>query len=268
MKITNNEEPLHNEISIDYEKCYVKRENTNKIISHPFCEVIVLNKGDVVYTAGGRMVHLGDKSVIYNPAGMIHNNFVQQSHIYERYRIRFYGEELSAMLSDTIATPFTKKLRDEDFTLIFDLAKSIYTSTDKQLSSDILEMRVQHALELIIMNSVYANDREDTESESYVFDVIEYINAHICEKLTIDSIASDFFVSRGKLIYDFTSYCNLSINEYITMARIQKAKSLLIGGYTVSSVAQECGFSSSSYFIKVFSSIEGVTPLKYQTKKR
>ena len=67
-------------------------------------------------------------------------------------------------------------------------------------------------------------------------------------------------------MYDFKEYCNMTLLDYITLTRIDAAKELLLNGYSVTVASDECGFSSPSYFIKVFRSITGMTPLKFQIK--
>ena len=56
----------------------------------------------------------------------------------------------------------------------------------------------------------------------------------------------------------------MNVLEYITITRIDAAKDMLIKGYSVAATAEACGFSTSSYFIKVFSEITRTTPLKFQ----
>jgi hypothetical protein len=48
------------------------------------------------------------------------------------------------------------------------------------------------------------------------------------------------------------------------MIRVKNAKNYLQRRYSVSYTAELCGFSNRGHFIKVFSSCNGTTPLKYQ----
>lgn len=262
--------PNKNEISADYIKHYTKKEGTNKTLSHPYSEILVINKGDVIYTARGKVLRLIDRSIIYNRQGSIHNNFVQESRLYERFRIKFYEEDVlsgetdATLIKTALAASFAKELYEDDFSLIWELAKGINRLNSRSELSQTEKAQRTKSLALIILNSSLAKDKYTLHSESYIIDVIEYLNKNLGNKLTIEKIAENFFVSRGKLIHDFKKYCNLSINDYITMERLEKSKLLLKNGFSVSTVANECGFSSSSYFIKVFSSAIGITPLKYQ----
>ncbi len=52
-------------------------------------------------------------------------------------------------------------------------------------------------------------------------------------------------------------------SEYLAQLRLGKAKELLSGGATVSSVAESCGFSDPLYFSKFFRKHTGVPPSMY-----
>ena len=57
-------------------------------------------------------------------------------------------------------------------------------------------------------------------------------------------------------------------SRWITHLRIEEAKHLLTvhPEYSNDAVAHECGFSTRSYFQKVFREQTGMTPLEYQNK--
>ena len=56
---------------------------------------------------------------------------------------------------------------------------------------------------------------------------------------------------------------DMSVNEYIAFIRIGRAKNLLLKGTSVNETAEQCGFSSSAYFIRFFKAKVGVTPSRF-----
>ena len=270
MIIQYDDVPEYGKIFCNYLKSYVTKENTNKTEYHPYSELVVIRQGNIIYTARRQTKRLSGKCVIYNRADTIHNQFVQYDHIYERYRVKFYAKDILSssedgwLLSDVLKTSFVKEMCDEDFDLIYALSKSIFEANRSEALSELEKARMFIELKLAILKTYTAPSRDTQHEENYIIDVIKYIYEHLGENLKIEEIATLFFVSKSKLTYDFRAYCNMSIHEYITLERIEKAKDLIENGYMISAVAEMCGFSSSSYFIKVFSSITGMTPLKYQ----
>ena len=84
--------------------------------------------------------------------------------------------------------------------------------------------------------------------------------------LCINDISDTFNLSSvtvSKLIREKTG---MYFKRYLTQARLEMAKDLLASGKgSVQDIAQQCGFSSASYFIRVFKNETGATPLQYRT---
>ena len=69
-------------------------------------------------------------------------------------------------------------------------------------------------------------------------------------------------VALGKL---FRSGMGTTAGKYITLMRLDKARHLLeFSELTVAQIAEQCGFSTGSYFTKVFRTHVGRTPLEYR----
>lgn len=273
MNKTSNESFQNGTIFCNYIRDHIPKEGTNTTHSHPYFELLAIRQGDIIYTARGEMRRLGERCIIYNPSSMIHNQFVQEHRLYERYKVCFYKEDLLAsiqnptLLAQILDTPMLKELEDEDFDMIYALCKDIYDLNRNGSEDELSYIRARTNLLLALMRSFSATDRHETHEQTYITDVVKYINLHLSESLRLETIAAEFFVSKSKLTYDFKAYCNMSIHEYITIERIEKSKKLLESGYRISAVAEELGFSSASYFIKVFTSVTGITPLQWQFKK-
>ena len=266
--------PHKNAVYCDYLNEHISRDRTDRILSHPYAELIAIRQGEIIYTARGETRRLGDRAVIYNRAGLTHNQFVQEHRLYERYKIFFCTDAPAddATLRRLLDTPNTvKELSAEDFDLIFALCTHIHHVSNQAEPSALALAGCRHALALALLRLADAEDRHESHEQTYLVEVMKYINRHLSERLVLEDIAAAFFISKSKLTYDFKSYFNMSIHEYITAERIEKAKELLAGGYLVGVAAQALGFSSTSYFIKVFVAATGQTPLKWQlqqTKKQ
>jgi AraC-like DNA-binding protein len=74
-------------------------------------------------------------------------------------------------------------------------------------------------------------------------------------------------ISRVQLYKKIKALLNVSVNDYILNARLQKAKYLLLlEEATVSEIAYKVGFSSPAYYSTVFKSKFGVTPKAFKEK--
>lgn len=98
---------------------------------------------------------------------------------------------------------------------------------------------------------------------SKVDSIITYINQHIDSQLSIEMIASHFYLSESYLCRLFKQNTGVTINNYITTRRISIAKKLLSEGHNVNEVYSLCGFNDYSNFFKAFTKSVGISPKKY-----
>lgn len=94
---------------------------------------------------------------------------------------------------------------------------------------------------------------------------VEFMQDHITEEVTLQNTAKETFCSPSYLSYLFKKKTGKNFSEYLSELRIKKAKRLLQSTqYTVSEIAEMVGIVNSSYFTKVFTKHEGMSPNKYR----
>ena len=92
----------------------------------------------------------------------------------------------------------------------------------------------------------------------------QYINENYRNKITIDELAKISGFSRSHFKRLFTKHYEMPPSDYITMVRIERAKTMLKAKiFSLSEIAEECGFSNEYYFSQVFKRIVGCSPKKY-----
>lgn len=99
---------------------------------------------------------------------------------------------------------------------------------------------------------------------------IEYIEKNL-QNPTLSNItlAEKAGISEVYLRKLFLSYCGITPKQYILESRIREAKQLLVDTpFTVTSIAQDCGFSSVYHFCRAFKKRTGMTPMQYATNNR
>lgn len=97
--------------------------------------------------------------------------------------------------------------------------------------------------------------------------VKQYLNGHFTEKLTLEQLSSQFFLSKFHLEREFKKYCGITIFEYIMAKRITLAKRLLrFTDKNIDEISALCGFSDQSYFNRQFKKAEGMTGTAFRKK--
>lgn len=92
-----------------------------------------------------------------------------------------------------------------------------------------------------------------------------YVREHYTEKITLDSLADKFLLSKYHLSREFKKCFGETLVQYITALRINHAKHLLrFTQMGMSDVSEACGYCDQNYFTRQFSKIEGCTPSEYR----
>ncbi|MDR2421538.1 MAG: AraC family transcriptional regulator [Oscillospiraceae bacterium] len=112
-----------------------------------------------------------------------------------------------------------------------------------------------------------AFDLAQVKHSDVIFKVTNYIKKNSAEKLSLESIAQEFFMSRSYLSSIFKQETGLSITSYVTRVRVEKSKKMLADGKLgLASIAMQCGFKDQSYFTKVFKKEMGISPNRYRAR--
>jgi AraC-like DNA-binding protein len=83
--------------------------------------------------------------------------------------------------------------------------------------------------------------------------------------ISVTSVADDFQISKNQVRGIVKYATGMDFPEFINKKRIEYAKELLLNkNITVEEIAKAAGYNYSYYFIKIFKSLEGVTPGQYR----
>lgn len=93
--------------------------------------------------------------------------------------------------------------------------------------------------------------------------VLKYIQEHLTESLSLDSIAANFFISKYYLCHNFKLATGFSVRDYVIHCRILRARALLRNGIRVQETGELVGFHNNEHFIRTFKKLTGVSPKRY-----
>ena len=255
---------------------------------HYFTEMVYLVKG-VLYTEVDNhqyTLNPGDM-IIYHPK-QIHSflDYPTKSSEKGEDELLFYGIKFDDMiLSNTTPgspklpkllanitkddTPYNlitaRELRFNPVKLFFE--NCIWETENKQFGYDI---KVASMISLIITEIMRIWLRRGMELStqstfdqfsSKDFSVLEYIDKHSAENISIEALASKCGMCYSNFAKQFKAQYGKTCKEYIEFVRICKADNLLLyTDKTLDYISQETGFTDASHFIRTYKKIRGITP--------
>ncbi len=130
----------------------------------------------------------------------------------------------------------------------------------EQLEKNRLEYTRLETVEEIVSEG---EDKQDIVQKK----ILPYIHEHLTESFTVSDLAKEVALNPQYMMRLFKKSTGHSIVEYVTEAKMVLAKDLLTKtDWGNDMIAEKVGYISSSYFIKVFKRVFGMTPREFRKK--
>lgn len=97
----------------------------------------------------------------------------------------------------------------------------------------------------------------------------QYIDGHLCEKIRLNDICNEFFLSKNAVYQLFRDNFNATVNDFIIKKRLERTQHMLKSKpeLSITQIASLCGFSDYNYFIRLFKKQFGITPLQFRKRQ-
>lgn len=270
----------------DYELQY-KRDTYLKDVElhhHDFFEIYFLIAGDVTYLIESKIVHVMPGDLLLISPKELHQVCIQpEMSVYERYvlwvdpaTIRRLSTELTDLYEglDPNRPGYGNQLRlkPEDRSRIQQLMEQLHRETSENgYGAELLRESLLTQL-LVSINRLVAQQGtqpdEDTQTSKAVTQVMNYVNLHYGEPLSLDMLAEKFYVSKYHLSHEFNRQVGTSVYRYIQKKRLLIARQLMAQGKRPNEVYNICGFGDYAGFYRAFKSEYGIGPREFALSAR
>ncbi len=271
-------DPRQNMTAKDFEIFHYKDAKFGgvPVHQHDFFEVYFFISGNVEYSVEGKSYSLksGDMLLI-NPLELHQPRIGQHQKDYERIVLWINKSYLSSLCSndtslsrcfDTTVPNHTNLLRlnaVEQSYISRMLKELLKESCGDTYGSDLAAKALLIRL-LVELNRMTEGTKKQAvpqkETPVIITNVLDYIGEHYCEKISLSSIADEFFVSKYYLSHVFNAVVGTSLQRYVTLKRLIHAKQMLSSGIKPTLAASSCGFGDYAAFYRSFMSEYGISP--------
>lgn len=271
------------EMSSDYVDILEDTSNTEDCVdlhSHTFFELLFCRSGSLQYMLGNTRYQLKKNSIVCIPPGVSHRPLYleQLTEPYRRMVIwmnhTLYESSLEILQADS-TTDTQGLLSSNVFLLSGATLYQVEEIYEKMMQipenfSGAELYKIGLATQLLSLFHQYLNSHEInplTPEKAILSDeIIQFIDEHLAENLSIQSIASHFLISESSVSQLFKKQMKLSLYRYITQRRLIESKNLICRGATLKKLPELCGFSDYSTFYKAFVKQYGISPKEYKTR--
>ena len=119
---------------------------------------------------------------------------------------------------------------------------------------------------LTLTRMVHEQETPNAVKEEYSLyhGIVNYIDSHIHEKMTLEDIATALFVSKYHIAHVFKAQMGLSIHQYILKKRLDLCRGAIASGTDITVACSQCGFEDYSSFYRAFKKEYGISPKEFQ----
>lgn len=268
------QEMFHPEYELQY-----KRDFGLKNVAmhhHDFYEIYYLISGDVTYTIDNRICRVMPGDILIIAPKELHQVYIRsEDSPYERY-VLWADPEMVKRLStskcnllqsldpDNTGAVRQLRLQSADQKYVLSLLETLLQESHNNSFGADLQCRSLLTQLLVHINRLAFLEGDYYEAFSsashLISQVIDYINHHYSENLTLDSLAEQFFVSKYHLSHEFNRQVGTSIYRYVQKKRLQVARQLLSQGGKPNHICSACGFGDYAGFYRAFKAEYGQSP--------
>ncbi|MGN0292646.1 MAG: helix-turn-helix domain-containing protein [Lachnospiraceae bacterium] len=253
---------------------------------HPALEIDYIADGEIELETADSINYVKKGELIFVNSGVMHEirakDRMHHCRIYAHiFNMEFLSGICNSLFEQKYLFPIIKCSNLETFTVHADTYRNVrmiekFLKTVEMNKTEPFGYEFEVRTELCRIWCMLLEETEELRASSTnknnidverIKHMIQYIQDHYAEKITLDDIASAASISTRECSRCFQRCIKLSPIHYLNDYRIRMAAQLLLHtDQSIITISENCGFSSSSYFGKTFYKAMGCTPKDYRKK--
>ena len=232
------------------------------------CFMVEDGEGELVYE--GKKYDLKTGDVVFIDCRKAYSHSTGLNPNTELWSLRwchFYGPSMPAIYAKYCERGGLPVIRGADVSQYCTILTDIYTLAS---SSDyIRDMRINGKLNdlltILMESSWHQGNSTNAPKKMDISSVKSFMDEHYSEKLSLESVASHFFIDKHYLARLFKEQYGVTLVTYLQQVRITHAKRMLrFTDKSIEEIGLECGIGELNYFSRVFKKMEGVSPSEFR----
>ncbi len=266
--------------SEDFELYYYSDCNPSKINSHThnYYEFYLFLEGDVDIVIHKDKYKLKRGDMILVPPNVAHYPIRNSEKLYSRFVFwiseNYFNKLLGVSKDYSYLIDYVKIKKEYIFhndiitfnTIQSKILQIIEEMNSNRFGKDTKITICVNDLLLYLNRIIYEkNNVEKSKEEVNLYQsIINYIEEHLDEELSLERIANEFYLSKYYICHVFKNNTGISIHKYITKKRLEECKNAILGNITIGQAYLTFGFKDYSSFYRAFKKEYGVSPNEFK----
>ena len=240
--------------------------------AHERMEILYFLSGDAQYLVEGSVYPLHPGELLIMNRAEAHKLQLLSAQPYERIVMHFSPSVLRGFDPDgLLLRVFAEKPLGRQNHYASPKFSALFSEFDAPGSPEHLRI---HML-LILANVLYtlcslseaaasAADKPVSVSQQ----ILQYVNLHLFEDISLSSVSRAFFLSASQLGRVFRQATGSSVGEYIRVKRLLAARERIVAGSTPTDACAACGCQDYSTFFRAYKAKFGCTPSHDRSRQK
>lgn len=274
-------QPRQYMLSQDFELFYYEDRSLSKvdIHTHDYYEFYFFLEGNVQIQVGNEIFAVRPCDMMLIPPELPHRiEIINQDLPYRRFVFWISRDYCNHLLQSSPDYAYIMQYVEIEKRYLFHTDQVAFNSIQSKLLRLLEEMRSQKfgrdAQISICVNDViislnrlaYEINTPQKKNIEYLLyrQLEEYIEEHLEEDLSLETLAKQFFVSKYHIAHVFKDNIGMSIHQYITKKRLNLCQEAISGGMSITDAYHRFGFGDYSSFYRSFKKEFGISPKDYR----
>ncbi len=235
-----------------------------KLHTHENYEIFCFLSGNADYSVEGNRYKLLPGDILIMRKNEFHHLILKSNAPYERIVVNFSFPDNTPQT--LLLAPFEERkagsrnlyrpsnIRDNN--LLFYLKKMIETKDNQRKVCWLLPFLDE------LYSAFCQTDSYEKPAKDKATDVINYINMHLTEKISLQFLSEHFFISQNHLNRLFKESTGTTVWDYITVKRLVLAKDKIAAGAKPTEAYLAAGFTDYTTFFRAYKKHFGTSPKK------
>lgn len=238
------------------------------IHSHVPYEILYVLTGDVIVSIGGTEFAVEPHTMLLIPSSVFHGIHVLTDRTYDRYAVHFDSnilpQEHRALLMSKLPTKVDSTCcqRNMGNSGIHEMLRHFdeLKESPEALHKPLVPIYLLALIAQILMKLPEPDKENKHPSKSRKNELIDYVNIHFTEPLTLEMLSTQFFISKSQLNYIFRTITGTTVIDYIIHKRVSYAQQLLLNGISAQRAGAAAGFGDYTSFYRAYKKCFGCSP--------
>ena len=228
--------------------------------------IVVEGSGKLTYGGKEYSLPLGD--CVFIDCEKPYSHTTDEHNLWTLRWVHFYGASMPEIYKkyyERGGRPIFSPASTDELDKAWSFLMTVAAGSD-YMRDMLINQHLSTLLTLIMSESWHPEDQENLpKKKSLIIPVKEYLDQNYGEKITLDGLATQFYINKYYLTKTFKEQYGQSITTYLLNLRITRAKHLLrFTDKSVEEIGIECGLGAAHYFSQTFKKVEGVLPPTYR----